>query len=164
MKLNQKIYIIDRNARVYNKRELDKTSMVQEVEIVRETRQSFFILYSGTEYRYDKKREMLVAKSNSGLFGIEARVYLTQREAEESLEPPKKEKKEEKNKNYTSIQCNDGTEVKLEHRYLDEEFLDTAIEYAQDKGNFPHVMNTFFTAEAVKFYIKETGKQPVYEE
>lgn len=160
MKLNQKVYILDYNKRKYDsKRTIIKEAHIQEVEVVRETNQSFFISYYGQEYRYSKKDSSLKGE----LYGIQPYVFEKREDALNYLQPSKKEEvKENEIKNYTLIKCKNGKEIKLEHRYLDDEFCEEALEWAEENNIIP-MRNTYFTAVGIENYIRETGIEPVYE-
>ena len=67
--------------------------------------------------------------------------------------------------NYTMIQCNNGQSIKLEHKFLDDDYCEEAITYSQEKNIIPEIIKQsgFFVARAIEFYIKETGIHPIYE-
>ena len=67
-------------------------------------------------------------------------------------------------KDHTTLKTQNGTEVILEHRYLDEAFYDKAINYYKRKHKIHIDLNTFFSAKAVEEYICDNNLQPIYEE
>lgn len=160
MKLNQKVYILDYNKRKYDSNKtIVKEAHIQEVDVVRETTQSFIISYYGKEYRYSKKDSLIKGE----LYGIQPYVFEKREDALNYLKPPKKEEvKENKTKNYTLIKCKNGKEIKLEHRYLDDGFCEEALDWAEKNSVIP-MKNTFFNALGIENYIRETGIDPIYE-
>lgn len=165
MKLYDKVYIIDRNRRSYDaKRSIIKEKMIAEVTVTRETKQSFFITYLNREYRYSKKDNRLVSTSGQELYGIDSQIYNSIENALQSLKPNETVKPVKLHKNSERIVCNNGSIINLEHKFLDESFCEKVSCWAYQNNKFKGIkLNTFFFAEAVKEYIKETGETPVYE-
>lgn len=165
MKVGDKIYIVDRNQRAYINRTLDTNAHIQCVEIIRETKFSFFIKYYGKEYRYSKKEQCLVASNRQqGLYGISPHVFKTKEEAQKYLAPKTSTPATlDAKKDYTEITCDNGTVIKLEHKLLHDDFCDEIAAWAVNNGFERIQPNTFFFARATEAYIKATGKQPIYE-
>jgi hypothetical protein len=65
--------------------------------------------------------------------------------------------------NHTKLTTQNGTEVVLEHKYLDQKFYNQAIKYYQRKHKVHIDLNTYFAAKAVEEYICDNNLQPVYE-
>ena len=65
----------------------------------------------------------------------------------------------------TTLTTQNGTIINLEHRPLDDNFCEKAKKYYGKKIKMdPRLMNTYFTARAIEYYIVDNNLTPIYED